>query len=510
MWRGWCGVCLPNRCKPLVPGQPPPLRGARDDLTMPRLTTLEVCPLSLLPDMSGIIAWARREEWRAALAERIELHAAPACAAAGIPVAEIETILGEYGGSTVWGAAFEDLLATELPDGRNLADDYLRRRGWKESAITRDYITGLRRSVISLYEVSGLVPGESLLLRDLVRGGEPVRVMEKSGSRGLRQWDHVATRVVPLRQHHVASGVLMVFDRKGSDALLAALGRIRERAPQEVAAVARELGVAADGATLAAEFTPEQMLAQAAFMLTSCWLDAALTAARGGDRPEVVNAEGDPIEFTQVHFPLRSGVTAERVRRALSGVTALRQENADFWNWLAEPRTKPTSVPRKADAQTFVSTMDDGALVLGTVSLKGRRLTLEANSPARAERGKALLESAVAGLVGTPLTERNDLDSMLAKERPPPAPSGLSPEQERALVHQTLDDHYRRIMDEPIPALGGKSPRAAARTPKGREKVAAWLKTLENHGAHRPPDDPMASYDVGWMWEELGVEALRR
>jgi len=87
------------------------------------------------------------------------------------------------------------LLATDLPDGRNIADDYLRRRGWKESVSTREYIAGLRRSVISLYEVSGIVPGESMLLRDLVRGGEPVRVWEKSGSQGLRPWDRIATRL---------------------------------------------------------------------------------------------------------------------------------------------------------------------------------------------------------------------------------------------------------------------------------------------------------------------------
>jgi hypothetical protein len=67
-----------------------------------------------------------------------------------------------------------------------------------------------------------------------------------------------------------------------------------------------------------------------------------------------------------------------------------------------------------------------------------------------------------------------------------------------------------RVLDEPIPALDGKSPRAAAKTPKGREKVAAWLKMLENHMARQDPGSPMASYDVGWMWRELGVEALRR
>ena len=55
-----------------------------------------------------------------------------------------------------------------------------------------------------------------------------------------------------------------------------------------------------------------------------------------------------------------------------------------------------------------------------------------------------------------------------------------------------------------------KSPRAAAETPKGREKLAAWLKVLENHSARRPAGDPIGDYDFGWMWQELGVEALRQ
>jgi hypothetical protein len=149
-------------------------------------------------------------------------------------------------------------------------------------------------------------------------------------------------------------------------------------------------------------------------------------------------------------------------------------------------------------------------LVLGTLALKGRRLSLEVNSTARAERGRAMLEPALAGLVGSPLTERTDLEQMLATERPPPEPSGLSPKDERALLRQTLEDHYRHILDQPLPALGGKSPRTAATTPKGREKVVAWLKTLENHSAKRPAGDPIGEYDFGWMWRELGVEALRQ
>ena len=66
------------------------------------------------------------------------------------------------------------------------------------------------------------------------------------------------------------------------------------------------------------------------------------------------------------------------------------------------------------------------------------------------------------------------------------------------------------MLDQPIPLLGNVSPRQAVGTPRGREKVAAWLKMLENNGMRHPDDDPMAGYDFRWMWAELGIERLRR
>jgi len=194
---------------------------------------------------------------------------------------DIARVLGDHAGIVLWGAAFEDLLATDLPGGRKIADDYLRRWGWKESAATRDYIAGLRRSVISLYEVSGLVPGESMLLRDLVRGGEPVRVSEKRGSEGLRQWDRIATRVILLHDRAVISGTLMLFDHESSEALLASLRKIRTNAPRDVATAARGFGIDTDAKTLTNILTPDLLLAQAGFMVTNYWLAAALKAAQG-------------------------------------------------------------------------------------------------------------------------------------------------------------------------------------------------------------------------------------
>jgi len=55
----------------------------------------------------------------------------------------------------------------------------------------------------------------------------------------------------------------------------------------------------------------------------------------------------------------------------------------------------------------------------------------------------------------------------------------------------------------------GKTPRQAARSAKGRQAVADWLKTLEQSSARLSPDNPMRGYDFKWMWRELGVADLR-
>ena len=79
------------------------------------------------------------------------------------------------------------------------------------------------------------------------------------------------------------------------------------------------------------------------------------------------------------------------------------------------------------------------------------------------------------------------------------------------VVHQFMDRQYRETLDQPVGMLGNKTPRQAAKSAAGRQKVAEWLKYLENQSAKQAgPTDPMATYSFEWMWKELGVHDLRR
>src|SRR3546814_2799555 len=103
---------------------------------------------------------------------------------------EIGEILGEHWDRTLWGCAFEDFLTQSFdPDGINIVDDYIKRRGWNEKVQSKAYMKALSTSVMSLYEASEIVPGQSMTLRDMVRGGEPLLVHEHSATQSLKKWE---------------------------------------------------------------------------------------------------------------------------------------------------------------------------------------------------------------------------------------------------------------------------------------------------------------------------------
>ncbi|WP_156964077.1 hypothetical protein [Muricoccus aerilatus] len=201
------------------------------------------------------------------------------------------------------------------------------------------------------------------------------------------------------------------------------------------------------------------------------------------------------------------------MRAALDGIRDLDRAGPSFWNWLAFPAKPPKRVPRKPNGVQLITTIEGGAVVLGAVEISGRKVILSVNSEARAERGRALFEPALEGLVRPPLVERQDLEQLLEEQRAggeQPPLLDLPPDQIRAILQQQLEEHYRQVLDQPIPALGNVSPRRAARSVKRRGKVVRWLKALENHSSKRPAGDPISEYDFTWMWQELGVAKLRK
>jgi hypothetical protein len=465
--------------------------------------------------LQGLMKWLTRTEWCDWFAEVYDYHLLPACQQTGLDAEEVVAILGEsWFMTTVWGCAFEDFLTREGADGRNIVDDYLRRRGWKESAPARAYMSALRTSVMSVFEVSDIIRDTSFRARDLVRGGEPILISERSATRSLKQWDRIATRVVQIGPHMHISGAVLPYDREASEKVLKLLRNVAKRTDKAKQKLADLVGRDVNDPAIVNGFSQTALLRAAAPTITTVWLIDIIDRATAPQIPQVRNAEGDELLFCTLHYPFADGAEADDIRLALSRFPEFRQENATFWNWIGPPRSAKAFVAQKQPrkSQTFTTTLHDGSLVLGTVELNDKALILSVNSQARAERGRALLSEVLHGLLAQPLVEIQTLEQCMATRDPTPAAKlNLSEDERRTIIRDGLDRHYRALLDQPIPALGNKSPRAAIKTSKGRDKVVDWLKTLENHTANLAGhNDEMASYDFNWLWTELGVNELRR
>ncbi len=151
-------------------------------------------------DLGDLIKWTARDGWRDRVDAVMAEHFEPAMAAFELTFEEIDDALGGGWAGTLWGCAFEDFLTRRFgPDDENPVEAYLRRRGWKERVATRTYMTALQGSVMSLHEVSDIVPGQSFRARDLIRGGEPVLVTERTATQTLKPWDRIAARICRRR-----------------------------------------------------------------------------------------------------------------------------------------------------------------------------------------------------------------------------------------------------------------------------------------------------------------------
>ena len=136
-------------------------------------------------------------------------------------------------------------------------------------------------------------------------------------------------------------------------------------------------------------------------------------------------------------------------------------------------------------------------------------LLLHVNSVERAERGRALLASWLGALVGTPLTSHEDPAARLEGGGSEPVAGqeepDIPPEEMEAVIGTLLEGHYRKVLDEPVPMLGNRSPRQAVKSKKGRAAVVEWLKFLENEESRAALQQKRRPVDLSWLWAELKI-----
>ena len=458
---------------------------------------------------ANLFKWAEREEWEALQMEIYDAHIDPVADALDMSGDDIAEFLGD---SAFMLHVFitEDFLTARFgeDDQQNVIDDYLKRRGWREAVSARRYLEALRDSVVSLYEIVDVDPGRSVTVRDLILGGEAVTVNEKQGSQSLARWDRVAARVVTVNGREHFTGGILRYRHEASQELLSVFDEMAERMREELLKAAKETG---DDSTVELEAVRRLIVLglPCAPIFSEHWTIDTIARLQA-PLPEPRNSDNEAIVFSEVRFPV-AGDEA-KVAAVLDGIEAFEREEGDEarWAWLSpgspfDRMDGDGEDPPAADAEDTIRMTS-----LGAARLESGALLLAVNSRERAERGRDLLASSLGDLVGSPLVSHQDPEQAMAEyagqaEDEP----GLPPEEAARIIHDHLDKHYRRTLDEPIPMLDGKTLRQAAATTEGRAQAIDWLKQLENSEQHRAAQEGEKPYDTSWIWRELGIEAPR-
>jgi hypothetical protein len=333
---------------------------------------------------------------------------------------------------------------------QTVLDHYLAERRRRLSPAERGWLESQRAAWLSVWEVTDVEPGVSMTLRDLLTG-ETRSVHEKTASRTAVRRDAVLGRVV---------------DHQGVSLICGMHPRVL--APSAAAEVVRRARVRARRKGV----LPLERLRDEGFgrALIRYWKEAVEeSSARAALPPDLQNTDGDPFLLTTDHFEIAPGARAS-VEATLAAL----------------PEVEPPGPGEGPPAYVFLragnrihKSWDN--TVVGRAWISGDELHAETNSRERADTLRERLESVCGTGIRHRAREHADpLSERARPARPRATPERPPPEAEQLLL-EFKQRHYDDWLDTPVPALGGKTPREAARTARGRSAVDVLLKDMEVH-----------------------------
>lgn len=323
----------------------------------------------------------------------------------------------------------------------------------------RRYLLTAAASPVSFHAVTAVNPGRTIDLEDVLTGAT-CQVVERTASQTVRVGGVLFARTLTM------DGVSILFGM-GSTQLPPArrsdLMPLRDRVAGRGKRLTRDEVAALDDP------------------LRHWYLHAA-DQEHHPRLPTLVNTDGDPLALTTLHFELRC--TPEEAFAALRPLDVVSPSDEDVleeaerdgsgrltsftFHWMKRGNKKHKSWDNTR---------------LGRIVVRGAEMTAEVNSNKRAARLKREVARRLGDRAAYVRAVIESTEHLLEQARagkggPPRETDPALRELEAALQEQ----HWTAWLDESVPALGGKTPRQAARSREGREMLNALLADFEWRG----------------------------
>lgn len=351
---------------------------------------------------------------------------------------------------------------------RNVAGLLLGPGGPAFTAAQRAWIEQLSRRPLRLYDITKVMPGIGMRLCDaLDTEAAPLMVQERSGSEYARVGNLIGVRIMEVGSHHEISGAAYPFSRLMNASLLAELR----------AAVAESAAHGDDLPRFLSAIIRRNWIAQ---------------YARPLPLPTVIDSSsGDPLLLITDHYRVANW---DALAAALEAEPDVEGDRAAGWVRLLEC----------ADGLTR-------SRVAINPGKSADRIEVFYKTQNYADQGRAWfdqLAGASVAFAGRVVSDPKGIMSKVSAGAVPSASAapGLPPEALAEIVEKVLRRTYANWSDEPIQALGGKTPRQALATPAGRERVKGLLRSYEAGEAEQAAGQGRRVVSYDFLWQALGLD----
>ncbi|RLJ21245.1 hypothetical protein DJ030_00630 [bacterium endosymbiont of Escarpia laminata] len=375
---------------------------------------------------------------------------------------------------------------TEHYPEMQVAMHYLQQKGSRLDSFQRRFIEEICSQPYSFFMVMEVEPGRQMALRELLLGRE-VTVHERQASTTLRKGSIIYTRIITMDDNSIMVGCApTVIPPAYLNEIIDFRETLTERFPDPGLDVLHEYDIE----------------------LREIYYDIR-EELHNPSLPQLQNTDGDPLQLTKLYYTLKC-----TPREALDALATLSMADVDefiregTFDKQGELLSMEFPWLKKGNKQH----VGWDNTVMGHITIEGGQLTIDVNSQQRTDA----IKRKITRRLGKRAVFRNAViqstEKMLEEMQNNPATSQRPDSQEseelmalpevQEKIREMASQHWKAWLDTSLPALKGQTPREAAKTSSGRERLEALLLQFESREGEPQPFDP----DVDALRQSLGLD----
>lgn len=222
--------------------------------------------------------------------------------------------------------------------------------------------------------------------------------------------------------------------------------------------------------------------------------------------PQLSNTDGDPLALTTLTYELKT--TVDEAFEKLAPLARVRGEDH------VDEVVRDASGAVTGASLTWVKAGNRqhkgwDNTILGSLRLEPGRLVADVNSTRRADRLRREIAKrlpAAAILVDTNVIDPSEAIAERRRQRASGDPTRETPAELQAIEDEMVRQHWEDWLDTRVPALGNRTPRQAARTSSGCERLEALLAEFDREAEDGPRS--VATY-LALIRDKLGLPKRR-